>query len=154
MVTIALMTRIGEALAILRERAGMSRKTLGELSGVSPGTIQLIESGETDQPEPTTLRRLSVGLATNRATRKVDTEAEREIYTTFMAAAGYGVSESGPPVADLEAAIRSVGNTPRDSILLADLARLWPNMTTEERRMAADLVRAVIGRFPHLGQSN
>lgn len=89
-----LMTRVGDELSILRERAGMSRKVLADLSRLSPGTIQLIESGQTEQPDPDTLRRLSVGLATIRAAGRVDEQAAKNLYDSLMSLAGYSMPPS------------------------------------------------------------
>lgn len=90
-----LMTRLGDELSVLRDKAGMSRRVLAELSGLSAGTIQLIESGETEKPEPDTLQGLANGLSMNRALNRVDVQAAAEVYALLMSAAGYSLPPQG-----------------------------------------------------------
>lgn len=136
---VVLLSRVGDELAQLRDRAGLSRRILSDLAGLSPGTIQLIENGETSQPEPDTLRRLSVGLATNRATGRVDEAVAREIYDGMMAAAGYvPVTDDNAPT--LESAIGNVVRSPRQAQRLAAFLRKYPNMSTSRRRLVDALL--------------
>lgn len=98
------MSRLSEDLASLRDRAGLSRKALSDMAGVSEGTIKLIEYGETEQPEPETLRRLANGLATNRALNRVDEGVAVDIYAMLMGSAGYAL----PPQAGADASAKTV----------------------------------------------
>jgi transcriptional regulator with XRE-family HTH domain len=93
---VTLVTRLGDTLSKLRTNAGLSRKALGELAGISPGTIKLIEYGDTENPEPETLVRLANGLATNRALNRVDAQTATDVYTLLMTAAGYSLPPQAP----------------------------------------------------------
>lgn len=126
-------------MAILRERAGLSRRVLAELSGISSGAMQLIEYGETVQPEPETLRRLSIGLATNRATGRVDEAAATELYESLMSAAGYAAGKDSAGTT-LESAISSVVQSPRQATRLAAFLRRYPNMSANQRRLVDALI--------------
>jgi transcriptional regulator with XRE-family HTH domain len=138
----------------MRTRAGLSRKALAELAGVSDGTIKLIEYGDTEEPEPTTLRKLADGLAKNRAVDRVDPEAARSLYETLMAAAGYSVVDSPIQSSDLEAAIRAAGNPPSRVAMLAAFLRRYPNMTPGERRLVDGLIDATLQRIARPGEPN
>jgi transcriptional regulator with XRE-family HTH domain len=134
-----LVSRVGDELAVLRERAGLSRRILGGLAGLSPGTIQLIENGETAQPSPDTLRRLALGLATNRATGHVDEAVTRTVYEGLMAAAGYApVADENAP--SLEIVLGGVVHSPRQAARLAAFLRKYPNMSTSRRRLVDALL--------------
>jgi transcriptional regulator with XRE-family HTH domain len=54
--------QLGTTLRRLRTEAGQSLKDLEAKSGVSRSVISRIESGEKQQPQPSTLNRLAEGL--------------------------------------------------------------------------------------------
>ncbi len=53
----------GEALSLLRERAGLTQQELADRSGVAHGTLSRYERDETDKPDATVLRKLVRVLA-------------------------------------------------------------------------------------------
>lgn len=91
---------LAETLAALRRKADLSRRQLEAVSGVSEETIKAIETRHT-RPTPDTLRKIAVGLATNRALGKVDPAAVDEMQATLMEAAHYvpraTLTGSAPP---------------------------------------------------------
>lgn len=67
---------VGQIIAEAREKAGLSKNQLGELSKVSHTEIARIESGEREVPNPKTLRKISQYIGVN--------------YNDLMYAAGLG----------------------------------------------------------------
>lgn len=67
---------VGQIITEAREKAGLSKNQLGELSGVSHTEISRIESGEREIPNPKTLRKISKYIGIN--------------YNDLMYAAGLG----------------------------------------------------------------
>lgn len=76
-------------LAALRKNAGLSRRQLEEVAGVSEETIKALEYGRNTRPSHETLRRLATALATNRALKRVDQRAADEVLTALLRAAKY-----------------------------------------------------------------
>lgn len=60
---IAAPRTFAEALRLLRQRAGLTRDELAEVSGIAGGTISNYETGKTRQPRAADLRRVSRALA-------------------------------------------------------------------------------------------
>jgi HTH-type transcriptional regulator, competence development regulator len=46
----------------LRLRQGLSQRDLSERTGITAANISRLETGETSQPRPSTLRKLAAGL--------------------------------------------------------------------------------------------
>lgn len=144
MATGVVVTQVGDLLAQLRGRAGLSRRDLAELARISDGTIKLIEYGATEQPSPDTLRRIADGLATNRATARVDADSAAELYGELMAAAGYAVTAT-PPYGGLEGEIGQLVRSKDRAAALAAFVRKYPNLSPDERRLVDALI-------DHLGE--
>jgi transcriptional regulator with XRE-family HTH domain len=128
-------------LASLRDQAGLSRRRLGTLANVSEGTIKLIESGDSEQPHPSTLRALATGLATHRLAGRADPEHVEALYARLMRAAGYLPGDftdepEGELPADIMANARELMGTDEGMFraLLAGLARL-PDNTSRRRAL-------------------
>lgn len=51
-----------EALREARSSAGLSRKALAEMAGVSPTTVFYLESGRTPDPRPSNLEKMAKAL--------------------------------------------------------------------------------------------
>lgn len=117
----------------LRKQAGLTRKELAQLAGISDTTIKLIETGESGSPRPDTLRLLAHGLATSRLTGRTDRVQADELHVELLQAAGYtpegvGVLSSPEPVAipdDIEAQVREIVSTDEGLLraILTDLSR-------------------------------
>lgn len=123
--------RLPDELREIRKRAGLTRKALAALAGVSDGTIRLIEAG-VSQPKAETLRLLAKGLATSRLTDEVDTEQHEALYRRLLDAAGLLPEPASdidilPP--DITAHARELIQTDEGMFraLLAGLARLPDN---------------------------
>lgn len=130
-VSVAMQARLPDELREIRRRAGLTRKVLAELAGLSDGTIRLIEAG-TSQPRAETLRLLAKGLATKRLTGDVDAEQHEALYRRLLDAAGLlpepaHDGDALPP--DITAHARELMSTDEGMFraLLAGLARLPDN---------------------------
>lgn len=135
------MGYVADLLRRLREQAGLTRKELAGLAGVSDTTIKLIETGESGSPRPDTLRLLARGLATHRLTRRIDRAQADELHTDLMRAAGYTPESVGVLPAedveipdDIEAQVRELVGTDEGLLraILTDLSR-----RPEDNRRAA-----------------
>jgi transcriptional regulator with XRE-family HTH domain len=132
-------TILGALLGSLRKRRRVSQETLARQSGVSRAIISIIERGfdpstkSAPHPRPDTLRQIATGLAQ-------DGDGQEEpglaavFYGDLMQAAGYGVpaQETAPPV-DPEAILAELARDPEVGSLIAKAARMYPDMTPEQR---------------------
>lgn len=133
-------------LASLRDRAGLSRRRLATQSGVSEGTIKLIEGGMSERPHPETLRLLAAGLATHRMSGRADPQQAETIYATLMDAAGY-LPTAAPPAEgdlppDIEAYARQVCGA-EEGLLRAVLANLAGRPAEGQRSTLRFLAQAM-----------
>ena len=71
---------IGELIAKGREEKGLSKRELSRIAGISDTELNRIESGEREQPNPKTLRKISQHIGIN--------------YNDLMYAAGLGLQVS------------------------------------------------------------
>jgi transcriptional regulator with XRE-family HTH domain len=135
-------------LSALRERAGLSRKRLADLSNVSDGTIKAIETGDSEKPHPQTLRLLAAGLATQSLTGRADPEQVDTIYVRLMRAAGYlpGADyvdpETGLPQ-DIRDRVAALVGADEGLVraILADLTHRPPEGQRSALRFLADALR-------------
>lgn len=131
---------VADELRALREQAGLTRRELAELSGISDGTIKSIEYGDSENPRPETLRMLAQGLSTNRISGRQDREQAEGLYARMLGAAGYtpgvepvhGTAEDLPD--DIREQVMELVGTDEGLVraLLADLVR-----RPDENRRAA-----------------
>jgi transcriptional regulator with XRE-family HTH domain len=147
--TLVVDSGLPDVLSALRSKAGLSRRQLAIQSGVSDGTIKLIESGSSERPHPETLRLLASGLATHRLAGRADPEQAEAIYATLMAAAGYLPSVGAPVAAadelppDIVERVRVLVGSDEDLVraILADLAHRSAADQRSTLRFLADALR-------------
>ena len=56
------MLSLGAAIAKRREELGLSQRDLADKASVSNGTVSFIEQGITEEPKPTTLKKIATAL--------------------------------------------------------------------------------------------
>ena len=71
---------VGQMIAKAREEKGLSKRELSRIAGISDTELNRIESGEREQPNPKTLRKISVHIGIN--------------YNDLMYTAGLGLQVS------------------------------------------------------------
>jgi transcriptional regulator with XRE-family HTH domain len=141
-----LVTTLAKTLSTLRESADISRRQLEEVSGVSEETLKKIEYDRNRRPSPETLRKIAIGLGTNRALGRVDQGAADEMYASLMAAAGYlpppeAVTEPIAVATSIEAELEAMGYDPEEE------APLWAALTTELARRQGESRRKLLEMF-------
>lgn len=139
------------ALARLRQAAGLSRRQLEDVSGVSEETIKAIEYARNTRPTAETLNKLATGLATNRALGRLDQAAADEIVTTLMRAAGYvppASADAAPPpdpeASRVRAALVDAGYDSNGADVVDAMVRELLTLTQSERDMLLPLMLAQI----------
>lgn len=80
------MNRLAEAIQRWLRAERLSPGQVARYGGISRQTIYQLLRGEITQPTVCTLRKLSVGLATDPHTRRVDEDLRKTIYIDFLGA--------------------------------------------------------------------
>jgi transcriptional regulator with XRE-family HTH domain len=135
---------LSATLERLRKKSGLSRRQLEQVSGVSEETIKGIEYANNDRPTPETLKKISTGLATNRAVGRIDQDAADMLLTQLMESAGYVPKIEHDPATvatGFEAELAAMGYDAEEE------APLWAALTTELARRQGESRRKLLEMF-------
>lgn len=132
---------LGDELKRLREDRGLAMAKLAQLSGLSRQHLYAIESGQSSQPNTSTLIKLARGLASWRGGEPDQMECG-EVFRTLERAAGYPVSAADSS----QLASGETESTPIPEPLARSLLQIvenWPRWGQTEREHAAQLLDVV-----------
>ncbi|GAB3279740.1 helix-turn-helix transcriptional regulator [Actinocorallia lasiicapitis] len=148
---------LGERIASVRKRRGLSQRELAGLSGVSVSLLRKLEQGERSDTRVETLRKLAVALRVPTSALIVRPEAEdtptamagrwAPVHDALMGRAGGGLEEQ-PTAEGVGAAVRAAQPLFTEN-RYADLGAALPSLLRDADALGADgrLVRA---RLLHL----